>query len=397
MTNENEKFIEKGKDKQSIAEIIGNVFKESLQKSIETGEKPIWTKGFWKANVFNFTRPDYKYKAYNLILLDKFLSDKTPCVGTFKQWKALNVNDKSKEDKSKSIHIKKGAKGGLIVGFVPYYKVLESLKKENKDEYEMLVEFVEKNKYKQNHKELFEPFIKQGKMGMYMGLKGTTVFSMDDVDNLSNEFKDKMHSILTKNRKEKENLLSGNQTQMADKIVSSYAESQNIEITNVLTGGVGTAYYSSLENKIVCPLKEQYTNDGMYYKTLFHELGHSTQKETGRKKDDYAKEELVAEFTACSLMEMCGLKMNGLKDNSRTYLESWGKYIKSERSKEENKASEEKTDIDTVKELFNTVDDKALVFCLIEAEKAVNVIMDKYNEMEKEKTEKIENVKGEER
>lgn len=347
--------------------------------------------------MFNFTRPNYKYRAYNLILLDKFLSDKTPCVGTFKQWKALNVNDKSKEDKNKSIHIKKGAKGGLIVGFVPYYKVLESLKKENKDEYEMLVEFVEKNKYKQNHKELFKPYIDQGKMGMYMGLKGTTVFSIDDVENLSDEFKEKMNSVLTKNKEEKEKVFAENDTARADKIIKAYAESQNIEITNVLTGGVGTAYYSSFENKIVCPLKEQYTNDGMYYKTLFHELGHSTQKETGRKKDDYAKEELVAEFTACSLMEMCGLKMNGLKDNSRTYLESWGKYIKSERSKEENKASEEKTDIDTVKELFNTVDDKALVFCLIEAEKAVNVIMDKYNEMEKEKTEKIENVKGEER
>lgn len=397
MKSENEEIMEESKNKQSIAEIIGNIFKESIQKSIETGEKPIWTKGFWNASVFNFTRPNYKYRAYNLILLDEFLSDKTPCVGTFKQWKALNVNDKSKEDKNKSIHIKKGAKGGLVVGFVPYYKVLESLKKENKDEYEMLVEFVEKNKYKQNHKELFKPYIDQGKMGMYMGLKGTTVFSIDDVENLSDEFKEKMNSILTKNRKEKEKALSESDTARADKIIKAYAESQNIEITNVLTGIAGSAYYSPSENKIVCPLKEQYKDDGMYYKTLFHELGHSTHKETKRKTDDYAKEELVAEFTACGLMEMCGLKMSGLEDNARAYIESWGKRINSERSKEENKTSEEKTDIDTIKELFNKVDDKALVFCLIEAEKAINAIMAKYQERENEKTEETENVKGEER
>ena len=69
------------------------------------------------------------------------------------------------------------------------------------------------------------------------------------------------------------------------------------------------AYYNPASDYIKLPKQEQFDTVNDYYRTLFHELTHSTghNKRLNRgihlmlEKDDYAKEELVAEFGAVFL------------------------------------------------------------------------------------------------
>lgn len=65
-----------------------------------------------------------------------------------------------------------------------------------------------------------------------------------------------------------------------------------------------------------------------YYATLFHEMGHSTMHLTrlNRTGLSYAKEELVAEMSACFLCGVMGIE-NLTIENSATYIQSWRQKI----------------------------------------------------------------------
>ena len=65
-----------------------------------------------------------------------------------------------------------------------------------------------------------------------------------------------------------------------------------------------------------------------YYSSLFHEMGHATGHWTrlDRKELSYAKEELVAEITACFLCGRAGIEKHIL-DNSAAYIDTWRKRI----------------------------------------------------------------------
>ena len=75
------------------------------------------------------------------------------------------------------------------------------------------------------------------------------------------------------------------------------------------------AYYNPASDYIKLPKQEQFDTVNDYYRTLFHELTHSTghNKRLNRgihlmlEKDDYAKEELVAEFGAVFLSAWAGI------------------------------------------------------------------------------------------
>lgn len=107
----------------------------------------------------------------------------------------------------------------------------------------------------------------------------------------------------------------------------------------ILHGG-DRACYSPREDIVRMPHPGAFLSPPLYYSTLFHELGHSTlaehrlnrQHRPGR--DAYAKEELVAELTACLLCGVVGLepiKVEGIGPNhelniltdSAAYLAHW--------------------------------------------------------------------------
>ncbi|WP_064592362.1 ArdC family protein [Streptobacillus moniliformis] len=126
--------------------------------------------------------------------------------------------------------------------------------------------------------------------------------------------------------------------------------------------------------EIVLPPRETFKNSREFLATLLHEMGHETGSEDLKRNKsgsfgslDYAKEELVAEFTSIMVQGRLGIELgeNG-KSNHTAYLQNWIKVIK-EKTYEDNYKPEN--------ELFRA---------LSEASKSSNLIMERYKEKRKE-------------
>ena len=101
------------------------------------------------------------------------------------------------------------------------------------------------------------------------------------------------------------------------------------------------AFYNPINDTITMPPVERFHSDEAYYKTLFHELAHSTghSKRLNRKelveydgfaKENYSKEELTAELTATFLCAVCGIE-HTLINNSAAYIQGWLKALKNDK------------------------------------------------------------------
>ena len=102
------------------------------------------------------------------------------------------------------------------------------------------------------------------------------------------------------------------------------------------------AYYSPVKDLVVMPKKNQFDKVDNFYKTLFHELVHSTGHSdrlnrkgvstlTGRTTDMYAFEELIAESGAMMLSSFVGL--DTCDKNSQAYVNGWIKAVDQSPSK----------------------------------------------------------------
>ena len=130
----------------------------------------------------------------------------------------------------------------------------------------------------------------------------------------------------------------------AEKVIRDYKKAnKKLKIKDV---NQDRAYYSPSEDKIVMPLKKQFKNVDNYYKTLFHEMIHSTGHESRLKRegivdftyfgaDRYAYEELIAESGAMMLSGLSGICTDCGDDesNSQAYINGWVKRVKMEDSK----------------------------------------------------------------
>ena len=101
------------------------------------------------------------------------------------------------------------------------------------------------------------------------------------------------------------------------------------------------AYYSPRFDLVVVPALKQFENTAAYYSTAFHELTHSTLKESrcNRKaenkkaafgSEEYSKEELVAELGACFLNSTAGLTTENSFRNSAAYIQGWLRALKND-------------------------------------------------------------------
>ena len=96
-------------------------------------------------------------------------------------------------------------------------------------------------------------------------------------------------------------------------------------------GGNQAVYFPSFD-EIGIPKRENFDKEESFYNTLFHELGHSTghekrlnrvfSKSKSVKDLTYAKEELVAEITACLLCGHCQIETATIK-NTSAYIADW--------------------------------------------------------------------------
>lgn len=135
------------------------------------------------------------------------------------------------------------------------------------------------------------------------------------------------------------------------------------------------AFYSPALDYVSVPHRSQYKSESEFYSTLFHELGHSTGHESrlnrfgGESKiaawgdENYAKEELVAESTAASLLNSLGMEDGNTFRNSAAYIKSWSEAIKKDPMMYVSAAQKAQAAVDLILGVENTdeaeVDDEA--------------------------------------
>jgi len=106
-----------------------------------------------------------------------------------------------------------------------------------------------------------------------------------------------------------------------------------------LTHGGNKAFYMPEAHAVRMPEQDTFLDGDSYYKTLFHELVHSTgHKDLLNRKTlvnnnnfgskTYSQEELVAEMGTMFLISILGLKPKNSDDNSQAYINGWIKHLK---------------------------------------------------------------------
>ena len=123
--------------------------------------------------------------------------------------------------------------------------------------------------------------------------------------------------------------------EMAKNLSTGYLERESITINPF----GNSASYSPSRDHIEMPSLETFCDSDSYYKTLFHEMAHSTGHETRLKRatlmdvahwgdNTYSKEELVAEISAMYLVGILGLEPQDSTFNSQAYIKGWCKHLK---------------------------------------------------------------------
>ncbi len=122
-----------------------------------------------------------------------------------------------------------------------------------------------------------------------------------------------------------------------DKLKIDYSQASGVKF---ITSG-GQAFYSPREDKINMPDFNLFESEDGYSSTLLHEIIHSLgannrldrfDKQTKKygSKDAYAVEELIADIGACLLGSYFGV--TGEVENHASYLSSWLKQLKNDKS-----------------------------------------------------------------
>ena len=146
----------------------------------------------------------------------------------------------------------------------------------------------------------------------------------------------------------------------AEAIIKRYLESG--DAPELIIEHSNRAYYSPLLDEVHIPELSQFEYVEEYYSTAFHELTHSTMKESrcnrqekregktvAKGSKEYSKEELVAEIGAAALVNIAGLETEKSFTNSTAYLQGWLSALKN--------------------------DNRMIVYASAEAQKAINYIL----------------------
>jgi antirestriction protein ArdC len=152
---------------------------------------------------------------------------------------------------------------------------------------------------------------------------------------------------------------NGNEELIAPKeIVANMPNRPEIKSSNK-----GYAYYVPTTDKVHIGSVKQFKTSEAYHATLFHELIHSTGHSTRldrelngfseTTKQEYSREELVAEFGSAFLCEVSGISKPTIK-NAAAYIQHWKSFLES--------------------------DSKAVVLAASRAEKAADYILHRENE-----------------
>lgn len=126
------------------------------------------------------------------------------------------------------------------------------------------------------------------------------------------------------------------QIDSCDNIIENYKDCPKI------VHKLSTPSYSPLEDRISIPNKNRFEKSEFYYKTLFHEITHSTghKSRLGRFQDDesvdfgsadYSKEELIAELGSAFLCAQAGISNEDMVKYNASYIKGWVKAFKEDK------------------------------------------------------------------
>ncbi|MFL0136450.1 zincin-like metallopeptidase domain-containing protein [Tenacibaculum maritimum] len=254
------------------------------------------------------------YRGINHMLLSTFgmKSFDNPYFLTFKQIQRLGGI------------IKPGTKSKEVIYFTKLYVFTQNQNSLKIGTYDVkkFVSYILKHKNKIEHfkkGESLESFINKSTVPL---LRYYRVYNGSDVEGV--DFKlDEYRKQYLKSKKQK--IIS------AEEIINAYPSPKP-----PLRNGGNSAYYSPSKDFVQIPKLNDFDTEEDYYKTLFHELIHST----GHKKrlnrlipgsifgdEDYAKEELVAEFGAVFLSAEAGIMWRN-NSNHAEYIKGWKRALK---------------------------------------------------------------------
>lgn len=159
-------------------------------------------------------------------------------------------------------------------------------------------------------------------------LKYYNVFHLSDVDGIDSKIV----------KGEKPSTLEP--VEEAEEVITAYVSRED-GLTFVCDKESDRAYYSPGEDKVVVPQISQYAIVEEYYSTTFHELTHSTLKESRCNRvaenahaffgnEDYSREELVAEMGSAMLCNRLGLEAKKAFKNSVAYIQGWLKELQND-------------------------------------------------------------------
>jgi antirestriction protein ArdC len=130
------------------------------------------------------------------------------------------------------------------------------------------------------------------------------------------------------------NVINFNPIEAAESIVKGYKDAPAIESKEQ------RAYYNPAGDYINMPRRETFKSEVAYYKTLFHELTHSTghEKRLNRvlkgyaenNRTDYSKEELIAEMGASFLSGRAGIFEAQQLNDTVAYIQGWLKALRND-------------------------------------------------------------------
>lgn len=291
---------------QAIKEASGKEYKKKWKDGYLTDEKGEPVSGYLFPFNFITKKP---YRGINILLLSQrnglqILPMKNPFFMTFKQIESLGAR------------LKKGAKGYPVVYFTILYKIKTDKLDFATYDKDKFIEYLLKNGYDQKE---IGSIISNNHIPI---LRYYNVFNGEDIEGVDFDLDNfKIGKILPEIKGEKQERL-----EIAEQIIAHYPKPQ----PKIKEGNSDEAYYSPRTDLVRMPHFDSFDTAQDYYRTLFHELIHSTGHQSRLNRDftgsfgskKYAKEELVAEFGAVFLSAQAGIIWYSDKNHAE-YIKNW--------------------------------------------------------------------------
>lgn len=161
----------------------------------------------------------------------------------------------------------------------------------------------------------------------YFLLKSFTVFNISQIDGIAFELPEKIERTFTPN-------------EAAEALAERYMGQKGAP---TLGFGGSRAYYAPESDHIQMPPRKTFRSEQAYYRTLFHELGHSTGaahrlnradlvNSGGKGTASYAREELTAEMTTAFLNAEIGYAPEEEGDQHASYIQNWLQALKGDKN-----------------------------------------------------------------